>query len=190
MNQYKIPEIKTERLILRAVTLLDAEDMYAYASDPLVAKYTLFGAHTSLENTKETIENVFLSRPSRGIPEGFAIVDKTNGKMIGTCDFWPLEKEGVFEMGYALHHDYWAKGIMSEAGEAVLKYAFDDYGVEIMTLKHHVDNPGSGKVALKLGFEEVGIIKKGTFTALGDADAMTYSLTKERYNEKRISTKI
>lgn len=190
MEKYKIPQLETERLILRAITMDDAEDMYEYASDPIVAKYTLFGAHTSLENTKETIENVFLSRPSRGIPEGYVIVDKNNHKMIGTCDFWPLEEEGVFEMGYALNHDYWAKGIMTEAGAAVLDFAFNQYGVQIMKLKHHIDNPGSGKVALKLGFDQLGIIKLGTFTAAGDADAMTYSLTKEKFNEKRISTKI
>lgn len=187
---YTVGTIETERLILRAVQMEDAEAMFAYASDPLVAKYTLFGAHTSLDNTKEVIENVFLSRPSRGIPESFAIVDKALNRMIGTCDFWPLDESGLFEMGYALSQDYWRQGIMSEAGAAVLEFAFNTYGVERMSLKHHVDNPGSGAVARKLGFEHRGTIELGTFTAEGKADAETYILTKEQYNEKRTSAKI
>ncbi|NLL75343.1 MAG: GNAT family N-acetyltransferase [Erysipelothrix sp.] len=190
MDKYKVPVLETERLILRAIELDDAKDMYAYASDPVVAKYTLFGAHASLEDTQEVIKNVFLTRPSQGKPEGYVIVDKETNTMIGTCDFWPLEKPGVFEMGYALNRNYWGKGIMSEAGNAMLEFAFDTYGVEVMSLKHHVDNPASGAVAIRLGFRKIGVKTLGTFTAEGDADAAIYELTKERYNEKRTSTKI
>ena len=181
MEDYKVPVIETERLILRAVSMDDAPAMFEYAHDEDVARYTLFGAHPTLEHTKEVIETVFLSRPSRKIPESFAVVDKKTHKMIGTCDFWPLKDEGVYEMGYALHKDYWGKGIMSEAGKAVLDYAFNNYPVSVMTLKHHIDNPGSGKVALKLGFKPLGVVKLGTFTALGKADCNAYELRKEDY---------
>ena len=184
MEKYKVPVLETERLILRAVAYADAKDMFEYASNESVSRYTLFGAHASLAETKSVIREVFLSKPENGIPESFAIVDKETNKMIGTCDFWPLKEEGVFEMGYALHQDYWGKGIMTEAGKKVLDYAFCNFPISVMSLKHHVDNPASGKVALHLGFTALEVVENGTFTILGEADAMTYELKKENFKNE------
>ena len=43
-----LPELKTERLILRPLRLSDARDMYAYAQDPEVSRHVLWSAHTSI----------------------------------------------------------------------------------------------------------------------------------------------
>ena len=37
-----LPELETERLLLRRMRLEDAEAMFAYASDPEVTRYVLF----------------------------------------------------------------------------------------------------------------------------------------------------
>lgn len=181
MEQYKVKPIETERFRLRAVKLDDAEDMYDYAKDADTTKYVTFPSHDSVEVSRSSIEQFFINRPEKGWPEAFAIVDKTNDKMIGTCDFWPLKEEGHYEMGYIIHRDYWGQGVMSEVALAVLKYAFDNYNVLDMKIKHVVENSASGNVALKLGFKRIGVETNGTTTASGVHDAMVYHLTREDY---------
>lgn len=56
-----VPKIETERLILRKVTLDDAEDMYLYASNEEVTRYVTWDTHSSLSDTIEFI-NMFLSQ--------------------------------------------------------------------------------------------------------------------------------
>lgn len=183
-EQFRVKPIETQRFKLRAVTLDDAADMYEYASDAETVQYTTFPPHTSVENSAESITRFFLTKPDEGKPESFAIVDKTNDKMIGTCDFWPLEETGVWEMGYIINKAYWGQGVMSEVSKAVLDYAFENYDIDVMKLKHVVDNVASGKVALKLGFKPLGIVSEGTSTAQGSFDAMCYEIRKEDMNHE------
>ena len=69
MDKYYIPTLNTERLILRAVTLDDAQDMFEYASQDQVVRFTTFPAHKDVEGSKEAIKEFFLKRPSRSWPE-------------------------------------------------------------------------------------------------------------------------
>ena len=47
-----LPPLETERLVLRRLTLADAEDVDAYGRDPLVARYTSWRAHASIEASR------------------------------------------------------------------------------------------------------------------------------------------
>ena len=49
--------IETERLILRTVTVDDAEAVYKWASDPEVNKYLIYPLHKSIDVTKEWLES-------------------------------------------------------------------------------------------------------------------------------------
>lgn len=51
--------LETERLILRKLQLEDATEMFNYASNPEVVRYTSFEPHDSVEITKSTIANFF-----------------------------------------------------------------------------------------------------------------------------------
>ena len=56
------PSIETERLLLRPVTLDDAEAMFEYASDRENTRYT-FPTNQSLEETKNNIAQFYLASP-------------------------------------------------------------------------------------------------------------------------------
>ncbi len=56
------PSIETERLLLRPVTLDDAEAMFAYASDKDNTRYT-FPTNQNLEETKNNIAQFYLANP-------------------------------------------------------------------------------------------------------------------------------
>lgn len=191
MEQKTIPTLETERLILRPVVIDDADDMFLYAKTYQVTRMTRFKPHQSVEDSKKVIEHVFLSRPKKGWPEAFAITLKNNGRMIGTCDFWPISaSEGVYEMGYALNPRFWGLGLMTEAASAVLQFAFESYKVRRMELKHLQSNPASGAVAKKLGFEQEGIKRQAARFEDGYDDLVCYGLLQEEYYDRKTIEKI
>lgn len=191
MEQKTIPTLETERLILRPVVIDDADDMFLYAKTYQVTRMTRFKPHQSVEDSKKVIEHVFLSRPEKGWPEAFAITLKNNGRMIGTCDFWPISaSEGVYEMGYALNPRFWGLGLMTEAASAVLQFAFESYKVRRMELKHLQSNPASGAVAKKLGFEQEGIKRQAARFEDGYDDLVCYGLLQEEYYDRKTIEKI
>lgn len=182
MDNYKIPRIETERLILRAVSLEDVEDMFEYASDEETVLDVTFPAHDSIEATKLSIETVFLDRPLRGNPEAFAIVLKENNKMIGTCDFFKGYGSDTYEMGYILNKKYWRQGYMFEAAQAVLKFAFESFGVRRMMIRHLSENVKSEGLIKKLGFKFEGELRKLLLNKNGTySDVKMYSMLKEDY---------
>jgi RimJ/RimL family protein N-acetyltransferase len=62
--------------------------------------------------------------------------------------------DGQFEFGYWLRECCWHMGLMSEAAKAVIAHAFTQEGIETLHSAYHLDNPNSGRILRKLGFEE------------------------------------
>jgi ribosomal-protein-alanine N-acetyltransferase len=51
-----MPQLETERLILRAARVSDADDMFAYAQSAEVTKYLLWRPHESRDYTRSYLE--------------------------------------------------------------------------------------------------------------------------------------
>lgn len=99
----KYPTIETERLLLRPVTLDDAEAMFEYASDRENTRYT-FPTNQSLEETKNNIAQFYLASPLGR----WGIELKNNGKFIGTIDLHKIDtvlKKAA--IGYIINKKYW-----------------------------------------------------------------------------------
>ncbi len=84
LTQY--PIVETERLVLRPVTLNDAEAMFEYASDIENTRYT-FPTNQSLEETKNNIAQLYLANPLGR----WGIELKSNGQFIGTIDLHKID---------------------------------------------------------------------------------------------------
>ncbi|MFA6948408.1 MAG: GNAT family N-acetyltransferase, partial [Eubacteriales bacterium] len=54
----RIPELETQRLILRRMRPSDADDMYEYSRDPEVTRYLLWSPHPSRDYTKRYLEQL------------------------------------------------------------------------------------------------------------------------------------
>lgn len=139
--------IETERLVLRPVTLDDAEAMFEYASNKENTRYT-FPTNQSLEETKNNIAQFYLANPLGR----WGIELKSTGEFIGTIDLHKmdtvLKKAAV---GYIIHQKYWNQGLTTEANRAVIELAFEKIGMNKLTALHDKDNPASGKVMKKSG---------------------------------------
>ena len=141
------PIVETERLLLRPVTLDDAEAMFDYASDRENTRYT-FQTNQSLEETKNNIAQFYLANPLGR----WGIELKSNGQFIGTIDLHkidPVLKKAA--IGYIINKKYWNQGLTTEANRAVIELAFEKIGMNKLTALYDKDNPASGKVMKKSG---------------------------------------
>ena len=147
--------IETERLILRTFAQSDLRDFNEYASVPGVGEMAGWKHHESIEKSQEILD-IFIKEDKT-----FAIVFKKNNKVIGSLgvEKYGLEDkltefDGYYgrEIGYVLSKDYWGKGIMTEAVEAVINYLFNDLNLDFLTCGYYDFNDRSKRVQEKCGF--------------------------------------
>lgn len=152
-----MPELETERLLLRKARLSDARDVFAYSKDPEVARYVLWDAHRDIQESKGYLR--YLIRQYRlGKASSYVIEEKATSRVIGTIGFmWIQPEYASAEVGYSLARDKWNQGYMTEALRAVLKYGFEQMGLNRIEAQHDVRNPASGTV-----MNHVGMVKEGT----------------------------
>ena len=104
---YKEPILETERLILRPITLDDAEACFSWNSDERVTKFMSYPTLTDISQTIDWIKSTLVDEKEWN----WAFVLKEENKVIGTGGIGPSDKmNGYWGMGYNLHYDYWHKG--------------------------------------------------------------------------------
>ncbi|MCA1737454.1 MAG: GNAT family N-acetyltransferase [Actinobacteria bacterium] len=124
-----LPTRETDRLILRKMTLEDAEAVFTYASDPEVTRYVLWETHRSLEDSRAFLELAISKYKSGGEPD-WGIVYKGNHRFVGACGIVSWEPDHArAELGYALSRGYWGRGFMVEAVRAMISFGFERMGL-------------------------------------------------------------
>jgi RimJ/RimL family protein N-acetyltransferase len=149
--------LETQRLLLREFDEGDVEVFYRLGSDPAVLRYTGAPSLTSLEHALEVLRTRPLADYQKYGYGRWACVLKESGEVIGFCGPKYLDELGEVDLGYWLMPAYWGHGLASEAGRAVLDYAFTRLGLEQIIGLVEPENVASVRVLEKLGltFTEV-----------------------------------
>ncbi|WP_057912899.1 GNAT family N-acetyltransferase [Peribacillus muralis] len=173
-----LPAIESKRLVMRKITMEDAEDMFAYTSIPEVSRFVTWEAHRSLSDTKDFIQQVMQSYEDQKIAP-WGIQHKESGKLIGTIDYvtWQVNHNSA-EIGYVLAPEYWGKGLITEAVREILTFGFEHMNLVRIQARCFVDNLGSERVMQKAGMSFEGIVRKGMFVKGKHVDLKTYSIIK------------
>ena len=155
-----LPELETQRLLLRPVRRGDAGDIFAFASDPEVARYVLWDPHRSVSDTRSYIAYM-RSLYRRGLPASWAVTLRSSGVVIGTIGFmWFSETNSSAEVGYSFSRDWWNQGIATEALSVVISSAFASLPLNRLEAQHDVRNPASGRVMEKSGMKKEGVLRR------------------------------
>ncbi|MBI1360168.1 MAG: GNAT family N-acetyltransferase [Alphaproteobacteria bacterium] len=149
--------IETERLILRPFELTDARRVSYLAGDYEVAKMCGRVPHPYPVLIAEAWIATQAAARAKGEDYPFAITLPGDG-LIGACGVNRVAGAGrhVWELGYWLGLPYWGEGYASEAARGLMAWAQDTLDARVFTAGHYVDNPASGGVLRKLGFEHTG----------------------------------
>ena len=184
-----MPTLYTERLSLRAMHPIDAEDMFDYARRPEVTKYLLWREHEDIGFTRDYL-NYIGQRYALGDFYDWAIIDRESRKMIGTCGFTRIDTaNNSAEIGYVLNPDFHRRGFGSEAVKRILKFGFEELGINRIEARFMQGNEASLALMLSVGMTFEGYMRdlvfvKGSYRTVG-VSSILRSEYEERYNVKK-----
>ena len=143
--------LDTKRLLIRPWQEDDLEDLYAYAKVPGVGEQAGWSHHKNLDTSRKVL-NVFID-----LDDCFAIFHKKDQRVIGSIaleedDLLKIDEKNGKNLGYVLSKDYWNQGLMTEAVEAIIDYAFKIKKYDYLTVSHFISNRRSKRVIEKSGF--------------------------------------
>ncbi len=151
--------IKSDRLILRPLSLSDYSFIRSLHSNPDVMKYISAGRMRSEQETRENLEKVLLMGVQNPVLGGWIVVLRETMEEVGNVIIRKPatreEMEGV-EIGYSFLPKFWGKGYATEAAKCMIDYAYRELGnIKIVALIDP-EHLASRNTLLKLGFKTAG----------------------------------
>jgi RimJ/RimL family protein N-acetyltransferase len=143
--------VDTQRLLLRPLQASDAEPLLEIHQDPEVAKYVLYGTPTGgITHAWRVIAMMIGHWYLRGYGQ-WAVVEKTNGDVIGRVGLWNPEGWPGIELGWIIRRTRWGNGFATEAASAALNWAWENVTTDHIISIIQPDNVASIRVAEKIG---------------------------------------
>lgn len=157
---FRPPVIQTERLILRPWEPGDADAVYAYASDPEVARYMYWPRHESIAHARFFL-NEIVAESYKNSTLSYALCSRERPEFAigGVSLEWKPEEHQVMELGYVLARDKWGNGYVPEGARALLLHAFVETPVERVFAPIFVENTKSRRAAEKIGLSFEGVLR-------------------------------
>lgn len=169
--------LETDRLLLRPVTLADAEDMFEYAGREQNTYY-VFEKHTTIDDTRYAIANYFMAAPFGK----YGVELKKEQKLIGTIDIRVNSKQINGEIGYAFNARYQGKGYATEAAQKLLNLGFKTLELEKIIATCNKENTPSERVMERLGMKKEAEIRKHSIWKNGEwITLLQYGILREEY---------
>ena len=159
--------METERILLRPWCEDDAEALYKYASDPEVGPRAGWPPHKNVEESLEIIRTIFHS------DHIWAIELTETGEPVGCMGYMICGESNInigendAEVGYWVARPYWNRGICSEALRMLIDFCFNEKGFDNLWADYFPENPASGRVMAKCGFNDTGDINYCSRLQLG-----------------------
>lgn len=152
-----IPELETERLLLRGFNLADKYDIRKLAGEKEIAATTLSIPHPY---TLEDAENWLQAKVDNFESDkeiAWAICKKETKRLIGAIGMRLEADNDSAELGFWIGKPFWGNGFATEAGNRVLDYAFQEMELNRVEANHMAGNDASGHVLEKLGMQYEGL---------------------------------
>jgi len=154
----RTPVLRTRRLILRAPRPDDADAIAAIGRDPRVSRWLLAFPYPYPEGAAAG----WIGRARRSWHDGTAatFVITLAGAVIGAIGVHVSARHDHAELGYWLGVPYWGQGYATEAGRAVVPWAFRRWDLQRIYAEYLGENHASGRVLEKIGMLREGVRRR------------------------------
>lgn len=176
--------LETPLIILRRFVPEDARAMYNnWASCPETTKFLTWPAHSNIGITQKVLED-WVQNYEKDTYYQWAIVWKQTMEPIGSIAVVSLDNSTEkAEIGYCIGKNWWHRGIMTQAVQAVIGYLFTEVGINRIQARHDPRNPHSGAVMQKSGMTYEGTLRQSDRNNQGICDASYYAILRQDYNK-------
>ena len=167
-------EFKSERFLMRPPEAKDARQIACCVNDIEMARNLARLPHPYAP--KDALSWIEYAEKARAQGSEYAfVITHAEAGVIGSVGF-NRTRGAAWEIGYWVDKAVQRKGVATEAAQALLNWGEQTFGVTQFVAGHFQDNPASGRVLEKLGFERVGEKPLFSLARGGKAPAWRYSL--------------
>ena len=170
------PTLLTARLRLRPFTGADADALFALHSSAYVLRYWDAPAWSERARAERFVA-VSQQLAEEGSGARLAIERPSDGAFIGWCGLtrWNPDYRSA-SLAYCLDDAAWGHGYATEAGRAVLQWAFDTLELNRVQAEADTRNTASARVLEKLGFVREGMLREDCVVNGEVSDSWVYGL--------------
>ena len=151
----RVPELRTERLVMRGFCEEDLDAWAQLSADAEVTRWLGDPDGLSREEAWRRMAYFLGHWELRGFGQ-WALIEAQTGRLVGRTGLLRPENWPGLEVGWMVRREHWGRGFAPEAGQASLDWARDSLGAEhvISCIEDH--NERSARVAEKLGMTVEG----------------------------------
>ncbi|PEY32441.1 GNAT family N-acetyltransferase [Bacillus cereus] len=179
-NNYELPNLETKRLLLTKLDMSHLDDLFEVYSEPQTTRYVPRNVHENKEETHSLLEKM-MKATKEGKAFVWSVMLQENQKAIGTCGIWILPHSSA-SLGAVISPLYWGKGLIVEALEELIKFAFQELSLNRIEGRCDVKNIASERVMQKLQMIYEGTLRQSVKINERYCDSKVYSLLKQEYN--------
>ena len=150
-----VPELQTERLVMRGFRDEDLGALAEISADPEVTKWVGDPNGLTREETWRRLAYFVGHWELRGFGQ-WALVERDGGRMVGRAGLLQPEGWPGLEVGWLVGREFWGRGYAPEAGRAAMGWAHDALGADHIISLIEDENERSARVAEKLGMTVEG----------------------------------
>ena len=154
--------IRTDRLVLRPLTIEDAAAVFRFRGDPVATRYLSHGPLSPEENFTRVRQLVDAAESSGAdwFNRGWAIELRATGEVIGDGRTWNSAEPPApgripadcASLGYILHPGHHGRGLGREAADALVRWLFEQRGIQTVFAGVYEPNLPSRRLLGGLGF--------------------------------------
>lgn len=145
---FDIPQLETERLVLREWRESDVPTVQDITTDEVASRY--IGGTNPPWQAFRTICTFIGHWQLRGFGF-FAVEEKASKECVGWCGCWRPDGWPENEIGYSFRRSSWGRGYATEAAKASLEFAYKSLSWKTAISCIDAENEGSRGVAKRLG---------------------------------------
>ena len=152
--------IKTKRLLLRPPEQSDSSAIHKAASIRDIADTMISIPHPYPTGEADR----YIVRQTVELEAGHSVTFIIEHKTESFCGLIELREidhiHSQGELSFWLKMEAWGQGYMSEAVQTLIRYGFEDIGLNRLYAYHMLRNPATGRVLEKNGFRQEGLLRQ------------------------------
>ncbi len=164
--------IETERLRLRPYTMGDVDVLHRLWTDPAIRKYLWDDEIITRERAEQEVRGAIACFETRGFGQ-WLVLEK--GSPIGFCGLRPFGEPPEIEVLYGLAPEHWGRGLATEAARAVMRFAFEEHGLDRLYAGADPPNTASFRVMERLGMKSDKRLRSGS------VETLYYAVSREAF---------
>lgn len=172
-------QLESTRLIIREFEEGDFASVHAYAADPNVTEFTMWGPNTEEDTVNYLVEIRRMKEQDPRDSYELALELKDSGRLIGGVGLHRLKTNA--ELGYCLNSAYWGQGYASEAALAMCRFGFKELGVNRIYATCRPGNIGSAHVMRNIGMKQEGHLRQHLWFKGNFHDSYLFSVLREDF---------